>query len=231
MSVEIRALAVSYEDRRVLHDINLEVAGGSFISIIGKSGCGKSTLLHAIAGFIPSQGQLNVPNRIGIVFQNYALFPWLTIRENIAAGLSGIDRKTRYRIVNEYLEITGLTTEARKYPFQISGGQGQRVALARALAPGPSLILMDEPFGALDLFTRDKMQLWLLDIWKTSQTTILFITHSIEEALFLSDRIVVLAEGRIIHSLNVPFERPRSEEVKYRGEFVALKKHLMEIMR
>ena len=165
-----------------------------------------------------------------MVFQNYAVYPWLTVKANLAFGLGSRHVKERELLVNRVLEMLGLASEARKYPAQLSGGQAQRVALGRAIAPDPALILMDEPFGALDLYTRERMQTWLLDIWEKEHKTVLFVTHSIEEAIFLADRVVVLGRGIILGQFPVPLSRPRTAELKFDAPFVELKRQIVETM-
>ena len=228
--ISVRGLRAKYGDVEVLHGIDFQVSERQFVSIVGKSGCGKSTLLHALAGFIEKDGEVQMPVDIGVVFQNYAIFPWLTVKGNIGFGIRPIGSVPKKEIVADHLEMVGLSAEAHKYPFQLSGGQAQRVALARALAANPSVILMDEPFGALDMFTRERMQTWLLKIWNASHKTIMFVTHNIEEALFLSDRVLVLGRGNVLVDLTVPFERPRLEPLKFTPAFVELKKQILDKM-
>ncbi len=228
--IRVHGLRVKYGELEVLHGIDFQVDRGQFVSIVGKSGSGKSTLLHALAGFIEKDGDIEMPFDLGIVFQNYAVFPWLTVRGNIGFGLHRLESKRRQELLTKYVEIVGLSSEARKYPFQLSGGQAQRVALARALAANPSVILMDEPFGALDMFTRERMQRWLLDIWEKDHKTVLFVTHNIEEALFLSDRVIVLGQGNVLGSVKVLFGRPRMEALKFSPAFVELKKQILDKM-
>jgi NitT/TauT family transport system ATP-binding protein len=226
--IRVRGLRVRYHETEVIHGLEFSVDPGQFVAIVGKSGSGKSTLLHALAGFIPSEGEVQMPADLGMVFQNYAVYPWLTVRDNLAFGLHGASAERRASAVSRLLDLTGLTVEAGKYPAQISGGQAQRVALGRALAPDPAVILMDEPFGALDTYTREKMQTWLLDIWGKENKTVLFVTHNIEEALFLSDRVLVFGRGEILREYPVPFARPRTEKLKFTGEFVNLKRDIVE---
>jgi NitT/TauT family transport system ATP-binding protein len=228
--IGVSGLRVSYEGLEILHGIDFEIRSGEFVSIVGKSGSGKSSLLHALAGFIESEGRIHAPTEIGMVFQNYAVFPWLTVQGNIALGLNGLPAQTRAHVIEKSLEMIDLSEEAHKYPFQLSGGQAQRVALARALAPDPEVILMDEPFGALDTFTRDRMQTWLLELWGRSQKTVLFVTHNLDEAVFLSDRIIVLGAGEILGEFPVQFTRPRSERLKFASTFVDLKRCILERM-
>jgi NitT/TauT family transport system ATP-binding protein len=229
--VSVRGLTVRYGSTEVLRGIDFAVNQGEFVAVVGKSGHGKSTMLYALAGFMEHDGEIAVPAEIGFVFQHYAVFPWLTVRGNIEFGLHGTEKKARRAIVDHFLEIMDLTPEATKYPSQLSGGQAQRVALARALAPDPELILMDEPFGALDFFTRERMQALLLQIWDRRHKTVLFVTHSIEEALFLADRVIVLGNGAKRGEYQVPFDRPRTEDLKFTSEFVTLKRTILEDMK
>ncbi len=228
--ISVSGLRVSYGENEILHGIDFTVHQGEFVSIVGKSGCGKSTLLYALAGFIERHGEVQMPPKLGMVFQDYAVFPWLTVKGNIGFGLDGGDSKHREEIIAKHLDMTGLAADAKKYPFQLSGGQSQRVALARALAADPSVILMDEPFGALDMFTREKMQAWLLDIWEKDHKTVLFVTHNIEEALFLSDKVIVFGQGKILGEFQVPLGRPRNEAMKFTSPFMELKRQVLEKM-
>jgi len=232
-AIEIRQLGKTYyspsRDGSVvatdaLHDINLTIAPGEFISIIGASGCGKSTLLRIVAGFETlTNGQLLVmqhavtapgPDR-GMVFQDYALFPWLTVAQNIAYGprQAGLPKAQIDELTERYVEMVGLTKFRSRYPFELSGGMKQRVAIARVLANDPAVVLMDEPFGALDAITRDGLQHKLLEIWEVSRKTILFVTHSVDEAVFLSDRVIVLSPhpGRL--KMIVPIDLPRPRDI------------------
>ncbi|EPR28395.1 ABC transporter ATP-binding protein [Geobacillus sp. WSUCF1] len=192
---------------QALENVSLYVKNEEFVSILGPSGCGKSTILRILAGLEEhTSGSVKVsgeevrgPSRKrGMVFQSYTLFPWLTVRENIEFGLKlkGMKEKERREISDRYLELVGLEKFANSYSKELSGGMKQRVAIARALANQPEVLLMDEPFGALDAQTKQSMQKLLLDIWKKEKTTIVFITHDIDEALFLSQRIYVMEQGR-----------------------------------
>lgn len=221
--LKVKKLSAGYDNTPVLKDIDFMLYEGEFVSLIGKSGCGKSTLLLALAGFINSEGIRQIPPEIGIVFQNYAVFPWLTVKD-IAFGLGHLQASERADAIAHYLALVGLEEQRDKYPTQLSGGQAQRVALARAFAPNPQVIFMDEPFGALDIFTRDKMQDWLNTIWEKENKTILFVTHNIEEALFLSDRILILDSGKILNEFSIPFGRPRIADLKYTQSFIDLKR-------
>ena len=212
----------------VLENINLEIESAEFICVIGHSGCGKSTLLNTVSGFAkPTSGQVLLhgqpiqrpgPDRM-VVFQGYALLPWLTAYENVALGIESVKpnlsaRETR-ELVMEHLELVGLTAAAEKTVTQISGGMKQRVAIARALAIRPEVLILDEPFGALDAITKEELQEELLNIWNTQKCTVLMITHDIDEALFLADRLVMMSNGPaagIGEVLNIDFPRPRNRE-------------------
>jgi ABC-type nitrate/sulfonate/bicarbonate transport system ATPase subunit len=210
------------ETIEALSPIDLRIGRGELICLIGASGCGKSTLLRIIAGFeAASGGSVTVdgkpvtgpgPDR-GMVFQDYALFPWMTVRENIAFGprQRGKGRREQGEIAAHYAAMVGLTRFADRYPHQLSGGMKQRVAIARVLANDAAILLMDEPFGALDALTRAKLQEELLEIWQRTGTTILFVTHSVEEAVLLADRVVVMsaAPGRIDSDNAIALTRPR----------------------
>jgi NitT/TauT family transport system ATP-binding protein len=205
-----------------LVDINLSIAKGEFICLLGPSGCGKSTLLKIIAGLIPAtSGRIAIngkavsgpgPER-AVVFQDYALFPWMTVRDNVEFGLEArkLPPAERRQVSSRLLKVVGLSDFAERFPHQLSGGMKQRVSIARALAVDPSLLLMDEPFGALDAQTRQLLQDELLRIWREYRKTVVFVTHSIEEAIYLSDRIAVMTArpGRIKQIVMVPELRPR----------------------
>lgn len=219
-----------------LKNINLTIAKGEFVCLLGPSGCGKSTLLNAIAGFMqPSDGEITMdgvritepgPDR-GVVFQEYALFPWMTVSENIAFGLDikGVENAEKKNIVEKLLEKLGLVEFRDRFPRDLSGGMRQRVAIARVLAIDSPVLLMDEPFGALDALTRRNLQDELLRIWHESDKTILFVTHSIEESLYLADRIVVMTyrPGTIKMEQQVSMPHPRDPAGV---EFNRLKKEL-----
>lgn len=207
---------------KALEDINLEVKPNEFLCIIGPSGCGKTTLLRMIAGLdYPSRGEIILdgdrvsgpsPDR-GMVFQEFSLFPWRTVLKNIEFGLQirGMEDKERREIAKRYLELVGLQDFGNSYPYELSGGMKQRVAIARALATEPSVLLMDEPFGSVDAQTRNVLQEELLEIWRRTKKTILFVTHSVDEAVYLADRVVVMSArpGRIIACMEIGIPRPR----------------------
>jgi len=228
--IEVRGLRVRYGANEIIHGVDFHARDGEFVAIIGKSGCGKSTLIHALAGFIERQGDVKIPSDIGVVFQNYAVFPWLTVKGNITFGVHAVNGLQKEDLSARLLEMTGLSADASKYPGELSGGQAQRVALARAIAPNPEVLLMDEPFGSLDMYTREKMQSWLLDIWEKQRKTVLFITHNVEEALFLADRIIVFGPGQIFGEFQVSFSRPRLNELKFTPGFIELKRQVVGAM-
>jgi NitT/TauT family transport system ATP-binding protein len=205
-----------------LVDINLRIEEGEFVCLLGPSGCGKSTLLKIIAGLIPAtSGRITINGRPvsgpgperAVVFQDYALFPWMTVRDNVEFGLEArrLPAAERREVSSRLLKVVGLSDFAERFPHQLSGGMKQRVSIARALAVDPSLLLMDEPFGALDAQTRHLLQDELLRVWREYRKTVVFVTHSIEEAIYLSDRIVVMTArpGRVKQIMVVPEARPR----------------------
>jgi len=207
---------------RALEKTTLKVASGRFVCIVGPSGCGKSTLLSMVAGLVrPSSGSIRVggtpvtgpgPER-GLVFQEYGLFPWLTVRGNIGFGLTcrGVPAAEREVVVDKYVKLIGLSGFENRYPSELSGGMKQRVAIGRTLANGPRVLLMDEPFGAVDALTRETLQDEILQLWRVEQKTILFVTHSMMEAAYLADEIVMLKArpGRVFATLSVPLDHPR----------------------
>lgn len=227
-----------------LQDVTLRIEPGEFVSVVGPSGCGKSTLLNVLAGFTQLDGGSALldeqaitapgPER-GVVFQQYSLFPWLTVRGNVEYGLraQGVPARQRRSIVDELLARCGLSDFAGHYPEQLSGGMRQRVGIVRAIANQPQVLLLDEPFGALDAQTRAVMQEILLDIWQRYRTSVLFITHDIEEAVFLSDRIYVMTArpGRIKAEFAVALPRPRRHEVTIEGEGLQLVRDLKALIR
>ena len=227
-----------------LQETVLDAAENDFITILGPSGCGKSTLLRIVAGLDqPTAGEVLLDGtRVsgpgadrGMVFQSYTLFPWLTVRENVCFGLRerGLPQSEQLAIAQSFIGRVGLTGFENHYPKQLSGGMQQRTALARALANGPRILLMDEPFGALDHQTRELMQELLLGIWEAEQKTVLFVTHDIDEAVFMGSRVVVMSArpGRIKFDCAVPFAHPRHYSIKTSTAFVALKAELTEQVR
>ena len=229
-----------------LSDINLDIGRGEFVSLIGPSGCGKSTLLRTIGDLIePSTGTVQVnakpakrarlDREYGMVFQAPVLFDWRTVEENVQLPLElfGQDKTTRARRAGEMLELVGLSDFARHHPYQLSGGMQQRVAIARALAFSPDLLLMDEPFGALDEITRERMNSELLAIWERTGITVVFVTHSIPEAVFLSSRVAVMSArpGRITHLIDVDLERPRGLATRESPRYFELITAVREALR
>lgn len=219
-----------------LSDVNLEIKSNEFVSLIGPSGCGKSTLLKAIAGLqLPSSGSVLVDGKevrapmttCGMAFQKPTLLPWRTVQQNMTLPyeLSGHrDRKIQKARISELLEVTGLQDFAGHFPKELSGGMEQRVAIARSLVLRPNLLLMDEPFGALDEFTREDLNEELLRVWQEEPKTVVFVTHSISEAVFLSDRIVIMSArpGRIHSVIDVGLKRPRVSDLRTSPEFTSL---------
>ena len=241
--LEVKGLGKTFESKQgpvtALHDIHFKTHQRELVCVIGPSGCGKSTLIRILAGLeSPTTGQVLLdgqpverPGRDrGMVFQGYTLFPWLTVKKNVMFGLemNQAGRNEAESEARQWLELVGLTRFADAYPHQLSGGMKQRVAIARALANRPRILLMDEPFGALDAQTRAKMQSHLLEIWKNIDITILFITHELDEAIFLADRILVLKAhpGEVQELIEVPVPRPRSLAQITSPEFQATKARL-----
>lgn len=224
-----------------LGGVSLNIADGEFVTVVGPSGCGKSTLLNVAAGLLePTSGSVLVDQRpvtgpsprTGVIFQQYALFPWLTVRKNVEFGLKlkKVPTAERRATVDRYLELVGLTQFADSLPKTLSGGMKQRCAIARAYAVDPQILLMDEPFGALDALTRVHMQEQLLQTWLKERRTVMFVTHDVDEAVFLASRVVVMAArpGRIhkIVPVNLPY--PRTEEMRLSPEFAALRAEVWE---
>lgn len=221
----------------VLKDIQLEIRENEFVCLVGPSGCGKSTLLRIMAGLEPATSgsvfyrdqPYQKPGRnIGMVFQNYSLMPWLNVEDNIGLGLAfqRTDKARKKAIVEEYLEMVGLNKFRASYPHELSGGMQQRVAIARSLANDPDVLLMDEPFGALDAYTRIQLQKELLNLWETHRKTIVFVTHSVDEAIYLADRIILMSrrQGFIERDLTVDIPRPRNRSLP---EFARLNQQLL----
>lgn len=227
-----------------LQDFNLDIREGEFFTILGPSGCGKSTFLNVLAGLAhKTSGSITIDGRPaeginlhqGVVFQGYALFPWRTVLQNIEMGLEirKVPKRERKETAEHFLDLVGLSGFAHRYPHELSGGMRQRVAIARALAYSPDLLLMDEPFAALDAQTREILQAELLRIWEAHKKTIVFITHSLDEAIYLSDRIAVMTHrpGRIKSILNVPLARPRPAEIRHSPQFVQLREQAWDVLR
>ena len=224
----------------VLENLSLNVKDKEFVCILGSSGCGKTTLLRMIAGLDLAESgtialdgeEIRGPNpKVGMVFQEYSLFPWRTVIDNIAFGLEmrGVPKEERYTVAEKYLDLVNLSQFKDSFPSELSGGMRQRVAVARALALDPVLLLMDEPFGALDAQTRNKLQHELLEIWEKTKKTVVFITHSVDEAVFLADRIVVLTPrpGRICQVFEIRLQRPRDRTSR---EFADLRRQVLDLI-
>ncbi len=236
------------KQQRILDDVDLKVPDGAFVSLIGPSGCGKSTLLKVLAGLVrPTSGSVTLANlnpdeaarkkMIGLVFQDANLLPWKNALDNVGL-LLGIADKSLSRSAlrdrsQEMLTLVGLADAGRKRPSELSGGMRQRVAIARALALDPAVLLMDEPFGALDAITRDAMSQSLMDIWQRTRKTVVFVTHSIDEAVMLSSQVHVLGTrpGRIVETLDIPLPYPRDDAAMERPDFLHLERRLRSILR
>ncbi|OKH23942.1 ABC transporter ATP-binding protein [Chroogloeocystis siderophila] len=249
--LEVENLVKSYPTDRgefvVLDGINLTINEDEFISVIGHSGCGKSTLLKIVAGLEKSTyGSVRLDGREihkpgaerMMVFQQYSLLPWLTVRENIRLAVDEVLKKASHAekisIVNEHLAMVNLTAAADKYPDEISGGMKQRVGIARALATRPKMLLMDEPFGALDALTRGKLQRQVLDIWEHNRQAVLMITHDVDEAIYMSDRIVLMTNGpaaKIGEIIDVPFSHPRDRvAMRNSKEYYEIRNHALNFL-
>lgn len=238
--IKIEDLSMVFQDKNggepvtALKDVNLDIKEGEFISLLGPSGCGKTTLLRIIADLLqPSKGNITVrgetprdirlQKKYGIVFQNPVLYDWRTVRRNVCMPMEllGMNKAQRTSRVSKMLDLVGLSEFGKHYPYELSGGMQQRVGIARALAIKPEILLMDEPFSALDEFTREKLHIDLLNIWRKTNKTIVFVTHNISEAVFLSDRVVVLSPhpGRVSAVIDINIPRPRDMESKQTKQF------------
>jgi len=250
--LEIKSLAKAYrtsntEEYLVLSDINLSIGTGEYISIIGHSGCGKSTLLRIVAGlekatsgsiYLDGREIRNPSSERMMVFQQHALLPWLTVRENVQLAVDEVMKNTslheKKQIVSEHLEMVNLSAAANKYPDELSGGMKQRVGIARALSIRPKVLLMDEPFGALDALTRYKLQQQVLKIWEAHRLSVIMITHDVDEAIFMSDRIVMMTNSPAAHIgevLDVPFPHPRDRAaIRTNSDYFELRNHILNFL-
>jgi len=241
--IEIRNVSKSYEGREgkflALDTVDLNVQANEFICVVGPSGCGKTTLMNIVAGLLQqTTGSVTVRGEVvtgpgkgkGVVFQQYALYPWLTVQKNVEFGLKmkHVDKAKRKQIAEKYIRLVGLEKFTHAYPKELSGGMKQRVAIARAYATNPEVLLMDEPFGALDAQTRAQLQEYLLNTWQNERKTCFFITHDVEEAVLLATKIIIMSAGpgriREIVDVNLPY--PRTQETKLTPEFNELKNNI-----
>lgn len=238
----VKSFPVGKTRKQVLNGIDLSLNDNEFVSIVGASGCGKSTLLSIAAGLEDfDAGDVRVDDRSitgpgidrGVVFQTYTLLPWLTARQNIEFALKAAGTPARQcrDIAQQHLELVKLGSSGDRWPAELSGGMKQRVAIARALSYRPKILLMDEPFGALDAMTRHQMQQLLIEIWEVHRLTVMFVTHDIEEAVFLSDRIVVMGKGTIDSTFDVPLPRPRHETMNRTPDFLNLQHQVLDRIR
>ena len=246
--IDVNEVSITFgtgaDAHRAVETTSINIAAGEFVCILGPSGCGKSTLLNAIAGYVkPTTGSVAVdgitvekpgPDR-GMVFQQYSLLPWKTVYENVAFGprMAGHGRVEAGSTANTFLELVGLKKFGSRYPAELSGGMQQRVGIARALANYPSVLLMDEPFGALDAQTRLMMQESLLEIWRKFGTTVVFVTHDVDEAVFLADRVLIMsaAPGRIIEDVKIPLARPRSTDMANTKDYMDARQFCLDTIK
>lgn len=242
--ISLEGISKKYGDFQAIEEVDLEIRQGEFVVLLGASGCGKSTLLNLVAGFErPTTGRVVVNDRevtkvdphCGMVFQQYALFPWLTVLDNVAFGLKmkGIHKNERQQTALRYIEMVGLKGFENKYPNALSGGMRQRVSIARVLANDPDVILLDEPFAALDAMTRQVLQDELLNIYEKSKKTIVFITHSIDEALLLSTRMLIMSArpGRIVTDIQNELPMPRTADVQLSSRYNELKSQIWDTVQ
>ncbi|MBQ3210687.1 MAG: ABC transporter ATP-binding protein [Oscillospiraceae bacterium] len=250
--IEIKDLCFSYQNRKkakerkeIVHNLNLTVKDNEFLCLLGPSGCGKSTILKIIAGFEKAEKGVILDNgeeindvsyERAMVFQEDAVFPWMRVYQNVEYGLKarGIEKAERDEIANHFISLVGLSGVENQYPKELSGGMKKRVDLARVLSNNPRIMLMDEPFGALDAMTKEKLQEQLLQIWEKTKKTIIFVTHDIEEAIFLGDRVAIMQPisfGGELHVYDIPFERPRSLAIKENPQFQKMRRQMIDELK
>lgn len=246
--IHISNIYKSYDERgteiRALADVSLDVENHEIVSLVGPSGCGKTTIINLVAGFMqPTSGRILIDNRevngpvshCGVVFQSDSIFPWMTVEQNVGYGLrfNGTSASSIEQTVSKYLELVGLSDFGNRWPRELSGGMRKRVDLARAYAFNPTILLMDEPFGSLDVQTKEEMQSLLLQIWQTERKTILFVTHDVEEAILLGHRVAVMSRrpGFIKEIFTVPFDMPRVASLKLDPEFLELRRQVFDLLR
>ena len=230
--LDIRNISIFFDDLHVLDDISFQLEQGDFVSLLGPSGCGKSTLLNLVAGLLtPTSGTISRDDVLvtapgsdrSMVFQDDAVFPWYTVAQNVEYGLrvKGVGKEERRVKAQGFVDLVGLTGREDAYPYQLSGGMRKRVDVARALAAEPDVLLMDEPFASLDAMTKSRLQVEFLRIWEDSHATVLFVTHDVEEALYMSERVFVMSTGpgRLFYELDVPFPHPRGESLRTSTSF------------
>ncbi len=229
-AISLKDVSFSYGEVEIFSEIDLVVPRGEFLAVLGSSGVGKSTLLNIIRGFLTPSGLVEVEGRTRTVFQSDRLLQWYTSQQNIELALFGhsqsdkhndpIGSQERKMIAKNLLGKLGMEKLADRYPSDLSGGERQRVAVLRAFAANPNIVLMDEPFGNLDILTKENLQLWLLEFWETKSCTVVFVTHDIEEALILGDRILVIEDGHFSHSIKVELPRPRTQNLRLEHNFL-----------
>lgn len=241
--LDVQDLSIYFDDLHVLDKVSFQLPEGDFVSLLGPSGCGKSTLLNLVAGLLaPTSGMISRdgipvtgpgPDR-SMVFQDDAVFPWYTVVQNVEYGLrvKGIEKTARRVKAQDFIDLVGLTGREDAYPYQLSGGMRKRVDVARALAAEPDVLLMDEPFASLDAMTKTRLQAEFLKIWEDSRATVLFVTHDVEEALYLSERIFVMSTGpgRLFHQTDVPFPHPREESLRTSTAFQERRAELIDAL-
>ena len=241
--LDIQDLSIYFDDLHVLDNISFQLAEGDFVSLLGPSGCGKSTLLNLVAGLLaPTSGTISRdgipvtapgPDR-SMVFQDDAVFPWYTVAQNVEYGLrvKGVEKTERRAKAQSFVDLVGLTGREDAYPYQLSGGMRKRVDVARALAAEPDVLLMDEPFASLDAMTKTRLQAEFLRIWEDSRATVLFVTHDVEEALYMSERVFVMSTepGRLFHQTDVPFPHPRGVSLRTSTAFQDQRAELIDAL-